>query len=188
MRALCGNRDLPRQLPFGAGQPRMRLADPEAPAAPEAECLSPPTHTLRPELGSKGAWRLVSHLALNHLAVTGGRDAALALQEFLRLNDHRGTPESRAAIAALAAVEARPGLARIPGQRPGVFARGLDVTLVFDPEAWAAGGLYGLAAAIERFLRLQVSVNGFVRTRVRLAGRDAPVAGFPPRSGTRALL
>lgn len=185
--ALCLNRDLPEQLPFGGGQPRLRIADPTSPAA-SAECLSAPTSTLRPRLGERGAWRLVSHLALNHLGVMGGEDAAVALREILRLHDLRDTPESRAAIAGLVSVQAGPGIARIPGQRPGVFVRGLDVSLTFEPQAWGAGGLYLLGAVLERFLALQVSVNGFVRTRALLRGRAAPVANWAPRSGTRVLL
>ena len=185
--AICLNRDLPEQLPFGGGQPRLRIADPTSPAH-GAECLSAPTSTLRPRLGERGAWRLVSHLALNHLGVMGGADAAVALREMLRLHDLRDTPESRAAIAALVSVQSGPGIARIPGQRPGVFVRGLDVSLTFEPQAWNAGGLYLLGAVLERFLALQVSVNGFVRTRALLRGRTAPVAAWAPRTGTRVLL
>ena len=185
--AICLNRDLPEQLPFGGGQPRLRIADPTSPAA-TAECLSAPTTTLRPRLGERGAWRLVSHLALNHLGVMGGEDAAVALREMLRLHDLRDTPESRAAIAGLVSVRSGPGIARIPGQRPGVFVRGLDVSLTFEPQAWNSGGLYLLGAVLERFLALQVSVNGFVRTRALLRGRTAPVASWAPRSGTRVLL
>lgn len=185
--ATCLNRDLPELLPFGGGQPRLRIADPTSPAA-SAECLSAPTATLRPRLGERGAWRLVSHLALNHLGVMGGEDAAVALREMLRLHDLRDTPESRAAIAGLVSVRSGPGIARIPGQRPGVFVRGLDVSLTFEPQAWAGGGLYLLGAVLERFLALQVSVNGFVRTRAMLRGRSAPVATWAPRSGTRVLL
>ncbi|WP_424813035.1 type VI secretion system baseplate subunit TssF [Roseococcus sp. YIM B11640] len=185
--ATCLNRDLPEQLPFGGGQPRLRIADPTSPAA-SAECLSAPTSTLRPRLGERGAWRLVSHLALNHLGVMGGEQAAVALREMLRLHDLRDTPESRTAIAALVSVQSGPGIARIPGQRPGVFVRGLDVTLTFDAQAWNAGGLYLLGCVLERFLALQVSVNGFVRTRALLRGRTTPAATWAPRSGTRVLL
>jgi type VI secretion system protein ImpG len=186
--SLCLNRDLPSLLPFGGGQPRLRLADQAAPADPYVECLSAPTPTLRPPLHARGAWRLISHLALNHLSVTGGPDASAALREMLSLHDLRDTPETRGAIAALLAVRAEPGMARIPGRRPGVFARGIDVSLTFDPQAWQNGGLYVLGCVIERFLALQVSVNGFVRTRALLRDRATPVATWAPRSGTRVLL
>jgi len=184
--ALCCNRDLPATLPFGDGQPRLRVTG----AAPVqgVEALSPPTPTLRPKLRERGAWKLVSHLALNHLSITGGEPGAQALREVLRLHDLRDSAESRAMLGALLTVDATPGMARLPGGRPGAMVRGLDVTLTFDAAAWQAGGLYLFAAVIERFLAMQVSVNGFVRTRAVLRGRPGTVATWPPRSGTRTLL
>ncbi|WP_159999490.1 type VI secretion system baseplate subunit TssF [Roseomonas sp. 18066] len=185
--ALCCNRDLPSMLPFGGGQPRLRVADGGV-SLDGAECLSAPTPTLRPGLQERSAWKLISHLALNHLGITGGEQGALALKEMLRLHDLRDTPENRAAIAALVAVEARPGVARLPGGRAGAFVRGLDVTLAFDPAGWQAGGLHLLAAVLERFLALQVSVNAFTRCQVVLRGRAGIAARWTPRSGTRVLL
>lgn len=185
--ALCLNRDLPALLPFGNGRPRLQPARP-LPQLGGVECLRPPTPTLRPPLRERGGWRLVSHLALNHLSVTGGENAAVALREMLRLHDLRRSPETRAAIESLLSVQATPGLARIPGQRPGLFARGLEVTLGFDEQGWNAGGLYLLASVLETFLALQVSVNGFVRCRAMLRGRAEVVAQWPARSGTRVLL
>ena len=185
--ALCCNRDLPSLLPFGGGQPRLRITDAAAPAA-GAECLSPPTPTLRPQLRERSGWRLVSHLALNHLGVTGGPQAALALREMLRLHDLRDTAETRLALDGIVSVTANPGVARLPGIRPGSFARGIDVTLTFEPQAWTAGGLFLLASMLERFLALQVSVNAFVRTSAALRGRSGAVATWPARTGTRVLL
>ncbi len=184
--ALCCNRDLPEHLPFGAGQPSLSMVG----AAPvgAVECLSAPTPTLRPGLRDRSAWRLISHLSLNHLSVAGGEQAAMALREMLRLHDLRGAPETAAAIAGLVGAEAAPGIARLPKLRPGAFARGLDVTLTFEAQAWRAGGLYLLAAVLERFLALQASINAFVRTRAVLRGRAGLAAEWPARSGTRALL
>ncbi len=186
--ALCCNRDLPEHLPFGDGQPRLSMLGAGAAPIGMIECLSAPTPTLRPGLRDRSAWRLVSHLALNHLSVAGGEPAALALREILRLHDLRGAPETAAAIAGLVGAEAVPGIARLPNSRPGTFARGLDVTLTFEAQAWRAGGLYLLAAVLERFLALQASINSFVRTRAVLRGRPGAAAEWPARSGTRALL
>ncbi|HSW03539.1 type VI secretion system baseplate subunit TssF [Aquabacterium sp.] len=184
---LCCNRDLPSLLPFGGGQPTMRITDPAAPAG-GVECLAPPTATLRPQLRERSGWRLVSHLALNHLGVTGGPQAAMALREMLRLHDLRDTPETRLALDGIVSVNATPGVARLPDARPGSFARGIDLALTFEPQAWTAGGLYLLAGVLERFFALQVSINGFVRTSVYLRGRSGSVATWPARSGTRVLL
>jgi len=185
--ALCLNRDLPSELPFGGGHPRLSAPAPNA-AIAQISCLTPPTPTLRPELRARGAWRLISHLSLGHLSVTGGPAGAVALREVLRLYDLRDTAETRAACEALLAINATPGTARVPGSRLGAYCRGLDVELEFEPRAFASAGLYSLSAVLERFLALHASVNSFVRTTVKLRGRTDPEARFPARSGTRALL
>lgn len=185
--AICLNRDLPKDLPFGGGNPRVRPIG--APAAISgAQFVTAPTTSMRVPLREQGAWRLVSHLSLGHLSVVGGAKGAAALREVLRLYDLRDTAETRAAIDSLVAVSSTPGTARVPGGRSGAFCRGVDVTLEFDPRGWAVGGLYLLAAVIERFLALHANVNGFARSSVVLRGRPGKVAAFPPRAGSQVLL
>jgi type VI secretion system protein ImpG len=183
--ALCLNRDLPTDLPFGGGHPRLRLVEGAA-AVAALHAVTAATPTLRPPLREAGFWRLVSHLSLGHLSVTGGPDGAAALKEVLRLYDLRDTAETHAAIEALTGIAAGPGTARAPG-RAGGFCRGLDVGLEFDPRAWQVGGLYLLAAVLEHFLALHGTVNSFTRTHVTLRGRPGIAAKWPARSGTRVL-
>jgi type VI secretion system protein ImpG len=184
--ALCLNRDLPTDLPFGGGRPTLRLVEGVA-AVAGIRAVTAPTTTLRPPLREKGFWRLVSHLSLGHLSVTGGPEGATALKEVLRLYDLRETAETRSAIEALTGIAATPGTARAPG-RMGGFCRGLDITLEFDPRAWQVGGLYLLASVLERFLALHGTVNSFTRTRATLRGRPGLAASWPARSGTRVLV
>ena len=141
---------------------------------------------MRPPLRENGVWRLISHLSLSHLSVTGGTEGAEALKEVLRLYAFRDTPETTTAIEALMSVSSQPGTARAPG-RMGAFCRGLDVTLEFDPRAWQAGGLFLLASVLERFLALHATVNSFTRTRAVLRGRPGNAGSWPARSGTRVL-
>ncbi len=183
--ALCVNRDLPTELPFGGGRPRLRLVEGAA-AIAALNCITAATSTLRPPLREGGFWRLVSHLSLGHLSVTGGAQGAAALKEVLRLYDLRDTAETRNAIDALTAITAAPGTARAPG-RAGAFCRGLDIALEFDPRSWQTGGLYLLASVLERFLALHATVNSFTRTRATLRGRSGSAAAWPARSGTRVL-
>jgi len=185
--ALCTNRDLPVELPFGGGHPRMRLAEGLA-SVIRISCVTPPTTPLRLKPRDQSFWRLVSHLSLGHLSVVGGADAAAALKEILRLYDLRDTAETRAAIDGLIGVTSRPGAARVPGARAGAFCRGLDVTLEFDQRAWDVGGLYLLAAVLDRFLALHATVNSFVRTGAMLRGRSGRRANWPARAGARVLL
>jgi type VI secretion system protein ImpG len=185
--ALCTNRDLPSELPFGGGHPRMRLAQGLA-SVTKITCITAPSAPLRLKQREQSFWRLVSHLSLGHLSVVDGAAGAAALKEALRLYDLRDTAETHAAIEGLIGVTSRPGTARVPGARAGAFCRGLDVTLEFDQRSWEVGGLYLLASVIERFLALHATVNSFARTRARFRGRDEKVAAWPARAGARVLL
>jgi type VI secretion system protein ImpG len=185
--ALCFNRDLPAELPFGNGHPAFTLTEGHA-AIARLRCLTAPTPTLRPPLRDARFWRLVSHLSLSHLSVTDGAPGAAALKEVLRLYDLQDTAESRGVIDGLIAVTAKPGVARVPGARAGAFCRGLDVTLEFDARAWQGSGLYLLASVLDRFLALHTTVNSFVRTTAVLRGRPGAAARWPARAGTRTLL
>jgi type VI secretion system protein ImpG len=189
---LCCNRDLPAALPFGGGRPALRLVEGAA-AVIGLTCLTAPTPTLRLPARERGFWRLISHLSLGHLSVVGGESAAEALREVLRLYDCRESADTRTAIRALLSVTSQPGTARIPGLRgPGArgggFCRGLDVTLTFDDQAWATGGLFVLASVLDRFLALHATVNSFVRTQAVLRGRPGVAAAWPPRAGSQVLL
>ena len=185
--ATCTNRDLPTDLPFGNGRPGFNLVEGLS-SITRITCLIAPTSTLRPPLRAEGFWPLISHLSLGHLSVVGGDAAAAALREMLRLYDFRGTDETRLAIDALLAVYSTPGIARVTGARAGAFCRGLDVTLEWDAKAWSTGGLYLMAAVLERFLALHATVNSFVRTKCVLRGRSGVVAAWPARAGAQVLL
>ena len=185
--ALCLNRDLPADLPFGGGHPRVRPVE-GAGAVAKVACLTPPTPPLYPALRERGFWRLVSQLSLGHLSLVDGAEGAKALKEVLRLYDRRDSAETRAAIEALLSVASAAGAARAPDRKPGAFVRGLDVTLEFDARAWQVGGLFLLASVLDRFLALHAGINSFVRTAVTLRGRPGREAQFPPRAGARPLL
>lgn len=182
--ALCTNRSLPAELPVN---PRLRLVEGVA-AVERPVCLTAPTTPLPPPLREQGFWRLISHLSLGHLSVVGGEAGADALKEVLRLYDLHTAPGAPSVIDGLLAVSARPGVARVPGERAGSFCRGIDVTLEFDAGAWQASGLYLMAAVLDRFLALHATINSFVRTRAVLRGRDGVAASWPPRAGARVLL
>lgn len=185
--ALCTNRDMAAELPFGGGHPRMKLTEGMA-TITRVSCITAPTAPLRLKARDQTFWRLISHLSLGHLTLVGGAEGAVALKEALRLYDWRDTAETRAAIDGLVGVSSRPGAARVLGARAGAFCRGLDVTLEFEQRAWEVGGLYLLASVLDRFLALHATLNSFVRTSAVLRGRSGKVAGWPARAGARVLL
>nr|WP_294501570.1 type VI secretion system baseplate subunit TssF [uncultured Rhodopila sp.] len=181
--ALCSNRDLPRQLPVDAP---LRVTGGGS-GIEGARAVTAATAPLRPRLREKRFWRLISHLALGHLSLTGD-DTAHALREVLRLYNLDDSERAEAAISALQAIAQRPYSARAPGNRVGAFCRGLEVDLIFAARQWQPLGLFLMASVLARFLPLQGQVNSFVRTRALLSGKQAPVAAWPPRAGGRVLL
>jgi type VI secretion system protein ImpG len=94
VQATCCNGDLPSKLVAASGRPRMRLCEGGA-VLQEVECLVHPTPAGRPVKGYGAMWRLISHLSLNHLSLTGEAEGADALREILTLYErgHRRHPE-----------------------------------------------------------------------------------------------
>jgi type VI secretion system protein ImpG len=182
---LCFNRDLPAKLPFGGGHPAFTLVD-GGPVG-VAACLTPPTAVVRPRLGDGARWRLISHLSLNHLSLVGGRDGAAALRELLKLYDLKDTPESRALIDAVTAIDVHPVTARAPQPGASAMCRGIDIDLTLDPDRAGAIGAFLPAAVLERFFALYVSINSFTRVTLLGKGRTEPLKRWPARIGDRLV-
>ena len=180
----CMNRDLPARLPYGGEHPTVSVVDGAAELT-TVRCLLPPTPTLRAPPAERSAWRLISHLSLNHLSVSG-EEGADALREILALHDLRGVPETRSALEAVRAVSSRRATARLA--ESGTMCRGLDVELELDGRSIDAGTAYLFASVIDRFLGLYASINAFTRLGVRLHGRGELAHRWPARAGGRPLL
>lgn len=183
---LCLNRNRPERLPFGGGQPTLRLVNP-VPLVKTMKLLTAPTPTLRPDYGQGGRWRLISHLSLNHLSLVsdGGVEA---LKEMLILYDFRGSAETRALIDGVLALASRPGTARVKSRGQTAFCRGIDVTITFDESNFSGNGMFMMASVIERFLGLYASVNSFSRLTALVKGRSGVLKTWPARAGDRILL
>ncbi|MBF0304641.1 MAG: type VI secretion system baseplate subunit TssF [Alphaproteobacteria bacterium] len=183
----CCNRDLPRHLPFGGGHPHLRLLEGGS-AIQAVECIRAPTPTLRPPMGHGLTWRLVSHLALNHLSLTSDHNGLDALREILALYDFRDNSETRAAAEGIVGLTARSGTARAPGPGAGAICRGTEVTLEFDEKKLADNGFFLLASVLERFVALYGSINSYTRLTAVARGRSEAVKTWPPRAGDKFLL
>src|SRR5262249_59866955 len=110
-------------------------------AAPLARlrCLRSPTWPLRPPLRRGAHWRLISHLALNHLSLSNEQEGLLALQEILKLYNF-ADPEADQAqggvnqnlIDGLVGLSSRRVVARTGAETSSGFCRGLEVMPDFD--------------------------------------------------------
>lgn len=182
----CLNRDLPRRLPFGGGQPKLRLSE-SAPLS-QIRCLVPPTATRRPPLRHGTRWRLLSHLMLNHLSISGGEKGASALREILALYDIADSPETRSIIAGLVNVQSRPTVQPLRDERGTTFVRGTEVWVELDEERFTGSGLFLFASVLERFLAQYCSINSFIRMIAKVRQREGELRRWPPRAGEKALV
>jgi type VI secretion system protein ImpG len=182
----CLNRDLPRQLPFGGGQPKLHL--PGGAPVSHIACLTRPKPTRRPALRHGTRWRLISHLTLNHLSLMDYEEGADALREILALYDFADTAETRSMIEGLVNVHSRRVVGRVGGDVSAGLTRGVEVTLRFDEDKFSGGGVYLFATVLERFLGLYSSVNSFTRTIATTNQREGELCRWPPRAGETVLL
>ncbi len=184
---LCFNRELLARLSGSGGQIGLTLVTPAA-AVQRVAMITPLTPTRRPPLSSGRLWRLLSHLSLNHLSITGGAEGANALRELLRLYDWGDQEESRSTIEGIVSIESRRSLARVPIGASTAIAHGLDLNLEMAPERYPPGGAFMLASVLDHFFGLYVAVNAFTRLSVRLSGRTGKLVTCPPRTGEKTLL
>ncbi|MDA8363282.1 MAG: type VI secretion system baseplate subunit TssF [Gammaproteobacteria bacterium] len=183
----CLNRDLPSRLPFGGGQPRLQLSEATAPVA-KIICLTPPTRTIRPDLGRGALWRLISHLTLNHLSLSNDAEGAGSLREILHLYNFNGSAESRNMIDSIQSLSSRRVAGRVMSGGHSGLAAGIEITVEFDPQRFAGSSLFLFASVLDRFMALYGSMNSFTRFVARIKGKEGVLHKWPARVGERTLL
>ncbi len=188
VKATLLNRDLPHQLPFGGGQPRLVMTS-AANTVVRIECLTRPTRTRRPPPERGRLWRLISHLSLNHLSLADGAEGLDALREILTLYNFSGEQDSTDRIAGIVGLASKPVVDRSPGVRGG-FRRGMELKLSFDETKYVASGCYLLACVLDRFFGLYCTMNSFSRLVAVTKQREpkGEIWRWPSRAGNRAMI
>ncbi|MGE5386155.1 MAG: type VI secretion system baseplate subunit TssF [Betaproteobacteria bacterium] len=185
---LCSNRDLPEQLPFGGGSggTHADFSLPQFTFVKRVRPLRKPTPSRR--LPSKQGlhWRLISHLSLNHLSIVEqGKDA---LQEMLTLYNLSQSPLASRQIQGIVAVDSKAATARITGKNFSGFARGIDITLTLDENAFVGSGMTVFCGVLERFFALYCGPNNFTRLHLRSKQQDKEIAQWPARAGEAIVI
>lgn len=183
--ATCLNRSLPDQLPAGIGRPAFRLSD-GGPVS--VTSLIQPTPTIRPRVAKDAGWRLISQLSLSYGSLLDPDGSPGPLREVLSLYDSIGSVETRARIAGILAARATTKTARVPGAAGAGWVRGVGLELEIDEEQVPNNGGYLLAAVLERFLSMYVSMNSFVELSVTSRKRKGVAWRWPARSADKTLL
>lgn len=187
IKAHCSNRDLPEKLPFNLDHPKLQCVE-GAPPCEKIRCLTQPTRTIRPPLRDHARWRLISHLNLNHLSLTGRNNAAEALKEILRLYDFRESSVSRALINSIMSVDARAVSAPVPVEGRPTMCKGMEIEITLDSSQLTGSSAYLFASILDHFFSLYCSINSFSRVLVKQEGREGYLKKCPIRAGEKILL
>jgi type VI secretion system protein ImpG len=183
---LCTNRELAMELPVGASL-RMELPAPLDPKGPVV-CLGKPSAPLSPALGGPTAWRLVSHLSLNHLSLSEERDGLAALKEILRLYSCPNNHFHQQLIEGITQMSCRKVM-RYAGVEPWRgFCRGNEVTLLFDEDYYEGTGAFLFGAVLNSFLASYAAVNSFTQLIVKSKQREGIWKEWKPMAGAAAML
>jgi type VI secretion system protein ImpG len=138
-------------------------------------------------------WRLISHLALNHLSIVDSNEGRQALIEYLSLYDfsddqHPELQEVAQQIRdGLIRVSSKRDIAFVAGDTVGGYARGMEITVELDEEKYIGVGAFLFASVLERFFALQASINSFTRLVYRTRQRGF-IKSWAPRIGEKPLV
>ena len=199
IRALCTNRHLPIQMAKGVGRSdfTMDLSAPVAsirilqgPVLPRASLVLAGQNPEQPHVASgRFAWRLISHLSLNHLSLadTNTETGAEGLREILRLYADPNDRQTLKQIDGLRNVRYQPIIRRVEMPGPITFARGLEITVLFDESAFEGQGVFVLGGVLEQFFAKYVSLNSFTETVVTTQQRKE-IMRWPAQMGKRQIL
>jgi type VI secretion system protein ImpG len=183
----CSNRDLPQKLPYSVGESQLQCFD-SAPPCSAIRYLIQPSAVIRMPLRDHARWRLISHLNLNFLSLTGGQDACLALKEILRLYDFKGSAVTRALIDSIMEVNAKPISAPLTIDGHIAMCRGIEITLKIDDTLLSGSSVYLFSTMLEHFFGLYCSINSFTRLQIKIKSKEGYLKKCPPRAGEKILL
>ncbi len=179
----CTNRDLPPLMSVGMASGDLFMEG--GSHVRSIRLLRKPTQPCRFDHRGDGQWRMISHLSLNHLSLTGS--GLRAFQEMLTLYDLPRSAAARRQIEGIRAISQTEKTVWMPGKPFASFVRGIEVSLVVDESSFVGSGLDVFARCIDRFLGLYVSLNSFVQLVVLSSRSGEELIRCAPRNGDSIL-
>jgi type VI secretion system protein ImpG len=180
---LCTNRQLTRSLEENA-----RLQLEEKMPAYRISIIGKPSLPLSPLLGGSTVWRLISHLSLNYLSLSGGGDSLNALREILALYSvsHRASTNNQ--ITGITQMSIEKKSLYIGKEAWRGFCRGTSITLTFDEESYRGSSAFLLGGVLNSFFGLYTAVNSFTQLTIRKRAQPEVVwKQWEPMAGEETL-
>lgn len=180
----CTNRDLPTQLAYGV--PGGDLTMEGGSVARSIALLRKPTPSRRFDDGRGAQWRIISHLALNHVSLVEG--GVSTLREMLRLYDLPRSPISASQINGIVSLEHRPATTWLPGRPFGSVVRGTEIRVSIDESHFVGTGIRAFADVLDHFFALYVHANSFTQFTLVSSQSGEELITCPARSGESILV
>jgi type VI secretion system protein ImpG len=187
VQVMCTNRHLPSFMALGMGDSDFTLQI-NAPVK-SVRCVSGPTTPRTPLADGGRSWRMISHLSLNYLSLLDmpGGEGAVALHDLLRLYVEPTDAYSKKQIEGIHSAQAAPIVRRVETPGPIGFARGLEISVVIDEDAFQGTGMFILGSVLDQFFARYVSLNSFTETLIRSKQRG-DIIRWKPQVGRRQLI
>ena len=178
------NRDLPAQMSIGNQEGD--LFKEGTVAWRRVRLLRKPTPPYRFGTGKGLSWRLISHLSLNHLSLSGG--GIDALKEILRLYDLPRSTANQRALDGVIAVDYLQARAFLDGEPFATLVRGTEIHLTVDEHCFVGTGLHLFAQVLDRFFGLYVHINSYTQLKVVSSRSGEVLVTCERRSGEKPLV
>jgi type VI secretion system protein ImpG len=183
VRVTCTNRDVPHHMEYG--RVRGDLAMEAAVGGFPIRVLRRPTTSYRLSANGNGQWGLISHLALNHRALT--HEGLPALTAMLRLYAQRDDAVSQRQIDGITGLAQRPATKLVRQARGSASLRGTEVTVSVDEEAFAGTGLHIFAQLLDYLFGLHVHLNSYTQLVIVSSINGKELLRCLPRNGALSL-
>ena len=184
LKLTCTNRDLPTLMSVGLASGDLFLEG--GSSGRSIKLLRKPSQPCRFDHRRDGQWRIISHLSLNHLSLSGS--GLGAFQEMLALYDLPRSASNRRQIEGLREMTQVDKTVWMSGKPFACFVRGVEVRLTLDETSFAGSGLDSFVRCIDRFLGLYVSLNSFIQLVVLSHRTGEELIRCAPRNGDSILL
>jgi type VI secretion system protein ImpG len=127
-------------------------------------------------------------LSLNYLSLLDSKDGqgAVALRDLLKLYINPNDVFALRQVDGIRSVVASPIVRRVVSAGPLTFARGLEIRVTLDEEAFEGSGIFILGAVLAQFFARYVSINSFTET-VIVSQRRGEVMRWPSLIGKRQI-
>ena len=127
-------------------------------------------------------------MSLNYLSLLDSKEGegAVALRDLLKLYVNPNDVFTLRQVDGIRSVASAPIVRRVGGTGPLTFARGLEVKVTMDEEAFEGSGIFVLGAVLAQFFARYVSINSFTET-VIVSQRRGEVMRWQSLIGKRQI-